>query len=268
MNDYYRSILSMADRGWPGGLRWLHGEDGESLSPMDSYFATVAESYDRLQPVLSPPYEKGLVMIVDLIPFDPEDAFEFVDLGCGTAEPTARVLQHFPHATVTCIDSEPGMLSIARKKLASHSRAEAREADMTRCEIPECDVVLSAKAVHHVPPGDLSALFARTRAAVRPGGCFILYDAMSVGPAWGPAARLLASRFRERHLRRAIASGTATREEFELRRDYKRRMKAAGKDVEYEHDAEGLMRRMGEAGFDEVAVAWRMFADTILLAFS
>lgn len=28
LNDYYRSILTMADRGWPGGLRWLHGEDG------------------------------------------------------------------------------------------------------------------------------------------------------------------------------------------------------------------------------------------------
>ena len=27
LNDYYRSILSMANRGWPGGLRWLHGED-------------------------------------------------------------------------------------------------------------------------------------------------------------------------------------------------------------------------------------------------
>ncbi|MHC4713439.1 MAG: hypothetical protein ACYTAN_09250 [Planctomycetota bacterium] len=28
LNDYYRSILEMADAGWPGGLRWLHGEDG------------------------------------------------------------------------------------------------------------------------------------------------------------------------------------------------------------------------------------------------
>lgn len=27
INAYYRSILSMASRGWPGGLRWLHGED-------------------------------------------------------------------------------------------------------------------------------------------------------------------------------------------------------------------------------------------------
>lgn len=27
INDYYRSILEMSSRGWPGGLRWLHGED-------------------------------------------------------------------------------------------------------------------------------------------------------------------------------------------------------------------------------------------------
>lgn len=27
VNDYYRSILEMSLKGWPGGLRWLHGED-------------------------------------------------------------------------------------------------------------------------------------------------------------------------------------------------------------------------------------------------
>jgi hypothetical protein len=26
-NEYYRSILAMSASGWPGGLRWLHGED-------------------------------------------------------------------------------------------------------------------------------------------------------------------------------------------------------------------------------------------------
>jgi hypothetical protein len=26
VNDYYRTILEMSDDGWPGGLRWLHGE--------------------------------------------------------------------------------------------------------------------------------------------------------------------------------------------------------------------------------------------------
>lgn len=30
LNDYCRSILEMAEKGWPGGLRWLHGEDTTS----------------------------------------------------------------------------------------------------------------------------------------------------------------------------------------------------------------------------------------------
>jgi hypothetical protein len=28
INGYYRSILEMSLKGWPGGLRWVHGEDG------------------------------------------------------------------------------------------------------------------------------------------------------------------------------------------------------------------------------------------------
>ncbi len=30
INDYYRAILEMASLGWPGGLRWLQGEDSSS----------------------------------------------------------------------------------------------------------------------------------------------------------------------------------------------------------------------------------------------
>ena len=27
LNGYCRSILELSSKGWPGGLRWLHGED-------------------------------------------------------------------------------------------------------------------------------------------------------------------------------------------------------------------------------------------------
>ena len=240
-----------------------------SLPEWRSYFATIADSYDRLQPVLSPPYSRGLDMIVDLIPFDADDAFEFVDLGCGTAEPTVRVLAHFRRATGTCIDSEPEMLELAKRKLTSYSdRIEVREADITSCDIQPCDLVFSAKTIHHVPSVGLPELFARIAGALRPDGCFVLYDAMSVGPQWGANTRQQASRFRQRHLRDAVASGVATQQEIDARVEYKRAMKAAGKDVEYEHSAENMIDAMTEAGFAEVAVVWRMFADTILLAFT
>ena len=240
-----------------------------SLPEWRSYFATIADSYDRLQPVLSPPYSKGLDVLVDLIPFDAADSFEFVDLGCGTAEPTKRVLEHFRYATGTCIDSEPEMLALARRKLTSYSdRIEVREADITSCEIQPCDVIFSAKTFHHLPPASLPELFARIAGALRPGGCFVLYDAMSVGPRWGTNARQQSSRFRQRHLQDAVASGVATQQEIDARVEYKRAMKAAGQDVEYEHSAENMIDTMTEVGFAEVAVVWRMFADTILLAFT
>ena len=240
-----------------------------SLPEWRSYFATIADSYDRLQPVLSPPYSKGLDMIVDLVPFDADDTFEFVDLGCGTAEPTVRMLEHFRHATGTCIDSEPEMLELARRKLVSHSdRIEVREADITSCDIQPCDLVFSAKTIHHVPPAGLSGLFARIAGALRPGSCFVLYDAMSIGSQWGASVRQQASRFRQCHLQDAVASGVATKQEIDARVEYKRAMKAAGKDIEYEHSAENMIDAMIDAGFAEVAVVWRMFADTILLAFT
>ncbi len=33
INGYYRSILTMADEGWPGGVRWLFGEDRTVSEP-------------------------------------------------------------------------------------------------------------------------------------------------------------------------------------------------------------------------------------------
>ena len=147
-----------------------------------NYFAEIAASYDRVQPVLSSPYAAGIKMIVDLIPFGSDDPFKFVDLGCGTAEPTARVLAHFRWSEGCCIDSEPEMLRIAKRKLTPYGdRIEVREADITRCALRSCDVVFSAKTFHHIHHDHLPALFARIAGALRPGGCFILFDTMSVG---------------------------------------------------------------------------------------
>lgn len=233
-----------------------------------SYFATVSDSYDRLQPVLSPPYGPGLSMLVELVPFEKESPFEFVELGCGTAEPSCRVLAAFPNAVGICVDNEPEMLSLAEAKLSAYStRATVQEGEMSTFRIPDCDLVFSAKAFHHVPPQELPQLLQHIRTALRPGGCFILLDAMGVGPSWDEKMRGLAANFRMKHRERAIAAGEATAEELDARMEHKRRMKAAGKDTEYRHSAEDLVRWMTEAGFSEVAIPWRMLADTILVGF-
>jgi ubiquinone/menaquinone biosynthesis C-methylase UbiE len=244
-------------------------ENASKLSE-SSYFAVVAESYDRLQPVIAGrSYGNGLDMIVELIPFDPDDAFSFVELGCGTAELSMRVLQYFPHAKGTCVDSEREMLLLATQKMAEHKgRVEIQEADMTNLSLPSCDVVLSAKAFHHVPPADLARLLVRIARALQAGGCFILYDHIDVGPQWGGKVREQSRRLYHRHVQAAIAAGKATQEEIDARWAFKRRMKAEGKDLEYRHAANDILQVMSDAGFTEVGIVWRMFADTILVGFT
>ncbi len=235
-----------------------------------SYFAAIAESYDRLQPVVAgPAYQAGLEFMVKLIPHEPEDAFTCVELGCGTAAPTAAVLARFPAARCIAIDNEPAMLEIARKKLGKYgNRAEIRAAEAATVGLPECDVVLSSFMLHHVPPADLPELLRRAAAALRPGGCAIVLDTMQAGPRWGEQIAALRGRLYRAHAQAAIASGQATQEEIDARWAFKRRMKQEGHDVEYRHSAEDILRAMAEEGFGDVGLVWRQFAVTALMGFT
>lgn len=240
------------------------------ISSADAYFAVVADTYDRLHPVLAgPAYNLGLNMIVDLIPHDPLDEFTCVDLGCGTAECAHRILAHFPNSRAVCIDCEPVMLNLARRKLAVYgNRARILEDDLMTCAIPGCDLVMSSKVFHHLPPNQLFPLFRRAALALSPAGCFILFDHMNLGSPRGERMRLAARRILRYHTASAISEGRATQEEVDARRAFKRQMEAEGKDTEYSHTGEQILSVMSDAGFVETSVPWRMLNDTILMGFT
>jgi len=233
------------------------------------YFAAAAKSYDHLQPVVAGPgYAGGMAFVVDLIPRQDEDSFVCVELGCGTASLAKSVLDRFPHASAVALDSEPAMLDIARRKLAPYGgRARVTEGEATVCALPPADLVLSAFMLHHVPPESLGALFQRVSGALNPSGCLIVLDTMRVGAPWGEAIGAQSRRLYQQHINAAIAAGCCTQDEIDARWEFKRRMKAEGKDVEYSHCAEDLAAAVQEAGFAEVGVVWRRFAFTIMAAF-
>jgi len=235
----------------------------------ETYFASISDSYDRIQPIIAgPSYGFGLDMVVDLIPYDTGDIFQFVELGCGTAELSARILERFPQARGTCIDNEPVMLEIARKRFQPLSkRSEVREGDMTVYEIPICDVVFSAKAFHHVNPHKLNTMLSRIAEALRPGGCFILFDNMEVGQTGNTNIRRQKNIIDQQHVSQAIETGKVTQDEIDARWSFKRKMKAEGKDTEYRHRADDILKIMRGAGFVEAGRVWQMFADTVLVGF-
>jgi SAM-dependent methyltransferase len=104
------------------------------------------------------------------------DGFERVlELGTGTGETAARLLDARPGAALVGIDESDAMLAVARSRLGSGVRL-----DVARLQDPlpdgPFDLVASALCVHHLEADEKRSLFERTARVLRPGGRFVLGD--------------------------------------------------------------------------------------------
>ncbi|MFJ4843474.1 class I SAM-dependent methyltransferase [Streptomyces sp. NPDC088746] len=96
-----------------------------------------------------------------------------VDLGSGTGTGTFALLERFPHARVTAVDSSPAMLArlveAARAKgLGDRVRTLETDAGAGLAGITDADLVWASASLHHVD--DPASALDGVRAALRPGG--------------------------------------------------------------------------------------------------
>lgn len=99
-----------------------------------------------------------------------------LDLGMGTGETLAAVLECHPDATAVGIDKNEAMLGAARRRLEDIP-LELVVAELTDpLPVGPFDLVVSALAVHHLEGADKADLFARIPPVLRPGGRFVLGD--------------------------------------------------------------------------------------------
>jgi tRNA (cmo5U34)-methyltransferase len=145
---------------------------------VSSHLQLHVADYDRLIRTWIPGYDTMLDTIVGLLdaalPADPL----VVDLGAGTGALSGAILDRIPRARVRLVDIDPNMLEVAASRVAHHgARAELARATFDDA-LPACDAVVATLALHHVAePAHKRALFERVRAALRPGGMFVVGDA-------------------------------------------------------------------------------------------
>jgi tRNA threonylcarbamoyl adenosine modification protein (Sua5/YciO/YrdC/YwlC family) len=103
-------------------------------------------------------------------------ARRILELGTGTGETARRLLDLHPGASLVGIDESAGMLEVARKALAGRDVTLI----VARLQDPlppgRFDLVASALTVHHLSGLEKAHLFERVRAALAPGGRFVLAD--------------------------------------------------------------------------------------------
>ncbi len=120
-----------------------------------------AETYDA---VSDPQFNWGMEVLERLELRGEETA---VDAGCGSGRVTAELASRLPQGRVIAVDGSAAMVEKAKERLGE--RADYLVADLVELELDQpVDLVFSTATLHWIPDHD--ALFARLRAALKPGG--------------------------------------------------------------------------------------------------
>lgn len=121
-----------------------------------------------------------------------------LDVGCGAGIVAERVLRDIPGATVAGVDASPPMLAMARERLAPYAeRVTLAQADfetMTPDLLPSrpYDAAFAVQAIHNCSDDGKRRTYASIRAALTPGGLFVLSDRVRLAtPALFSAYRAL-----------------------------------------------------------------------------
>jgi trans-aconitate 2-methyltransferase len=120
-----------------------------------------AETYDA---VSDPQFSWGME-VLERLELQGDEAV--LDAGCGSGRVTAELAARVPEGSVLAVDGSKAMVAKAHERLGEG--ADYLVADLAELELAEpVDLVFSTATFHWVLDHD--ALFARLRAALRPGG--------------------------------------------------------------------------------------------------
>jgi trans-aconitate 2-methyltransferase len=120
-----------------------------------------AETYDAIS---DPQFSWGMEVLDRLELRGDEDV---IDAGCGSGRVAEQLLARLPNGSLLAVDASEAMVTKARERLGE--RASYLVADLAELRVSEqVDLVFSTATFHWVL--DHERLFARLRAALRPGG--------------------------------------------------------------------------------------------------
>ena len=190
-----------------------------------------------------------------MLPFSKQDEARVLELGTGTGNLMQKLLDRFPHSTAVGYDLSEEMLARARVKLAPYGeRVQLYQGDIGQLSFPgPFDAVISAIAVHHVPPPDKPALFHRLYDALRPGGVLVLGDAFQA------ATPALAERYRQLSKQALERQGIVETPVYTAYRS-RNNQPSGGSSA---HLREYLLW-MEEAGFGQVDCVWKYLSRAVV----
>ena len=151
------------------------------LEPMGAFFARRLAGYDahmRRDIVGAAEFYPAAAALLPELP-----GCRVLDLGCGTGLELEEYFPRNPTARVTGIDLSPEMLAALRGKFPDRA-LDLRPGSYLELSLGEAeyDAAISVESLHHCSPAVKLGLYRRLRAALKPGGIFVLADYFAASP--------------------------------------------------------------------------------------
>jgi SAM-dependent methyltransferase len=228
-------------------------------------------SWDRQQEGYMPDREQRLDALIDIVEAVGGPTARVLDLACGTASISRRLLARLPGASTVAVDVDPALLTIAAASLGHDERVRIVRADLGDpawgAAVAESgfDAVVTATALHWLPEPTLRRVYRDLHGLVRPGGVVANADEMAAGALPRLTEALDAVVRRRRAALYAdgrpdwdawwdIAAADPVLAEAVAER---RRFFGGDHTAEFVPPAEWHVAALADAGFAEAGVAWR-----------
>jgi tRNA (cmo5U34)-methyltransferase len=146
----------------------------------------VAEYIDRMD---AQEAERAVIfgLMAKLVPFETDAAISVLDVGSGYGPVAAAILDAFPNAHATGMDISDAMMDRGRERMARFgNRFEYMVGDFADGTLPgnaiaagPFDLIVSARAIHHLPAEGMARIYASIGENIKPGGAFFNMDTAS-----------------------------------------------------------------------------------------
>lgn len=238
-------------------------------------------SWDRQQEVFMPDREERFSALLDVVEANCGPKPRVLDLACGTAAISRRLLERLPDATSVGVDFDPVMLRIASGTFSDDPRVRLIKADLStpgwQADVGDepFDAVLTATALHWLPAPRLSELYAEVRELLADGGVFCNADHMTDPDLPGLTERIEEFRRTQRNgvLERGEALSwddwwAAARNAPELADAIAERDRLLGRSAHGDSLplVDGHLSALRAAGYTEVGLVWRGLTDAAFAA--
>ncbi|MFH1150202.1 MAG: class I SAM-dependent methyltransferase [Actinomycetota bacterium] len=134
-----------------------------------------SQDYDRIFKE-NPLYLDSIARLVGHL--EDRTGMAVLDLGCGTGNVSAAVLERFPSAHVRGVDPSEGMRAQYAERLGAAGDVEVKIGDALGIpyDRDSFDFLVTQLALHHVPPEDRGRCAAELARVLKPGGRLVYAD--------------------------------------------------------------------------------------------